>query len=50
MYERFPTVCELCLKGYLSTVFVDGSAVGRVDPVAVPVDPLDKSMVAGPPD
>lgn len=47
---RSPTVNDLGLEGYLPSVLVDRSAVGRVDAVAVPVDPLDQSMVAGPSD
>lgn len=47
---RSPTVTALGLEGYLPSVLVDGSAMGRVDAVAVSVDPLDQPMVAGPSD
>lgn len=40
----------LGLEGYLPSMLVDGSAMGRVDAVAVPVDPLDQSVMAGPSD
>lgn len=38
------------LEGYLPSVLVNGSTMGRVDTVAVPVDPLDQSVVARPSD
>lgn len=41
---------ETRMEGYLPAVLVDGSAVRRVDAVAVPVDPLHQPVVAGPPD
>lgn len=31
-------------------MFVNWSAMGRIDAVAIPVDPLDQSMVTGPSD
>lgn len=43
-----PTVADVEVEGYLPSVLVDGSAVGWVDAVAVPVDPLHQSVVARP--
>lgn len=34
------------LKGYLPSVFVNGSTMGRIDPIAVSVNPFDQAMVA----
>lgn len=41
---------ESALEGYLSSVLVYGAAVRRVDAAALPVDPLDQAVVAGPSD
>lgn len=41
---------DLSREGYLPSVLVNGSAMGGVDAVAVPVDSLDQPVVAGPSD
>lgn len=50
VFLRSPTVSDFNSQGYLPSVFVDGAAMGRVDAIAIPMDPLNQSMVTGPSD
>lgn len=47
VFFRSPTVSDFNLEGYLPSVFVDGSTMGRVDAIAIPVHPLNQSVVTG---